>query len=205
MNASSRFRRVQVAIVTVGMAVVLAACGDSATTEAGSAASVPAAGEAAPPVQPATSQPVGSRGEAQAGADHFFRNLIASAPPADSDGPEALAAWDHLPKSQQAKLSDDGSGSLHAGLAGFLEIALGPDDTFTAEMQEFDEMIRQAVFSVSISGPGGATELSVTFKRTTCDLAASTSGASSTNVAGTEACQKQNVQPWKIVKFEKLG
>jgi hypothetical protein len=205
MNASSRFQRVLATIVAVGVAVVLAACGDSAATEAGSAASEPAVPEQAAAEEVTASQPVGSRGEAQAGADHFFESLIASAPPADPDGPEAQAAWDHLPKSRQTKLSEDGSGSLHAGMAGYLEIDVGPDDMFMAELQEFDEMIRQAVFSVSISGPGGAIELSVTFKRTTCDLAASTSGASSSNVAGTEACQKQNVQPWKIVKFKKLG
>ena len=205
MKAFTKIRTIERAILILGLAVFFAACGEAAATDDGAATSEPAASEQAAAEEVTATQPVGSRGEAQAGADHFFRNLIASAPPADPDGPEAQAAWDHLPKSRQAKLSEDGSGSLHAGMAGFLEIAVGPDDTFTTEMQEFDEMIRQAVFAVSISGSGGAAELSVTFLRTTCDLAASSSGASSTNVAGTEACQKQNVQPWKIVKFEKLG
>ncbi len=205
MKAFTSFRIVKQAILILGLALFVAACGEAAATETDSAASDPVAAEAAASEQVTSGQPTGSRGEAQAGADHFFQNLIASAPSADPSGPEAQAAWDHLPKSRQAKLSEDGSGSMHAGIASYLEIDVGPDDTFTAEMQEFDEMIRQAVFAVSISGPGRAVELSVTFLRTTCDLAASTSGASSTNVAGTEACQKQNVQPWKIVKFKKTG
>ena len=107
-----RLRKFLPALLPVALVFVLSACGGDKTGSTGSEAAAGSGQETG-----GASQAAGPGGDAQAGVEHFLQNFVASAPPADPDGPEAQAAWDHLPNSRQAKLSEAGASSLHAGIA----------------------------------------------------------------------------------------
>ncbi len=188
------------ALLTVALVFVAAACGGgepgAADGEAPAVASVVQGTDGASPA-------AGPRGDAQAGVEHFLRNFVASVSPADPDGPEAQAAWDHLPKSRQAKLSEGEAASLHAGMAGFLDLELQAGETLAAELEQYDELTRVAVFRVQVVGSAPPVARILTLKKTVCDQGFATAGSVNKETLG--KCEEANVQPWKITRVETPG
>ncbi|MDP6823824.1 MAG: hypothetical protein QF554_11110 [Dehalococcoidia bacterium] len=187
------------ALLLVALASILNACGGAETKAADSEASTSA--EAGLEQETGGSSPAAGPGaDAQVGVEHFLQNFVASAPPADPDGPEAQAAWDHLPKSRQAKLSEGEAASLHAGMSGFLELELQSDETLAAELEQYDELIREAVFRIRVVGRDEPVERILTLKKTVCDQGFATAGSVNKETLG--RCEEANVQPWKITRVE---
>lgn len=180
------------ALVAVVLLAVLAACGGNGGEAADAGASTQGT-DGSP-------RATGPGADAQDGMEHFLRNFAASAPPADPDGPEAQAAWDHLPNSRQAKLSEGDAGSLHAGMAGFLDITLAAGETLAAELEQYDELTREAVFRVRVVGAEPPIERILTLKKTVCDQGFATAGSVNKETLG--KCEEANVQPWKITRVK---
>ncbi len=187
----SKFSR---ALLLVGLVFVLFACGgyDNDAAESETPAG-PAQGTSG------SSQAAGPGADAHAGVEHFLQNFVASAPPADPDGPEAQAAWDHLPKSRQSKLGDDAT-SLHAGISQYLDVELQPGETLAAEVEQYDELIREAVIRIHVVGADPPVERVLTVTKTVCDQGFATAGSVNKETLG--KCEEANVQPWKVTRVE---
>ena len=186
-----QLRKFLPALLPVALVFVLSACGGDKTGSTGSEAAAGSGQETG-----GSSQAAGPGGDAQAGVEHFLQNFVASAPPADPDGPEAQAAWDYLPNSRQAKLSEAGASSLHAGIAEYLDLELQPGETLAAELEQFDELTRVAVFRIQVVGADPPVERVLTVKKTVCDQGFATAGSVNKETLG--KCEEANVQPWKI-------
>jgi hypothetical protein len=185
------------ALLAVGLFLVLAACGGDETGVADSDAPGSAAGAQD---NGGSSQAAGPGADAHVGVEHFLQNFVASAPPADPDGPEAQAAWDHLPNSRQAKLSEGDASSLHAGIADYLDLQLQSGETLEAELEQYDELIREAVFRIHVVGRDQPVERILILKKTVCDQGFATAGSVNKETLG--KCEEANVQPWKITRVE---
>lgn len=184
-----QLRKFLPALLPVALVFVLAACGGDETGSAGSGQETGGSSQAA-----------GPGADAQVGVEHFLQNFVASAPPADPDGSEAQAAWDHIPKSRQAKLSEGDATSLHAGIAEYLDLELQPGETLAAELEQYDELIREAVFRIQVVGRDSPVERILTLKKTVCDQGFATAGSVNKETLG--KCEEANIQPWKITRVK---
>ena len=131
----------------------------------------------------------------------FINDVIASAPARDEEGLAAARALSRLPRSEQRRLGDSETFSLHEGLLDFLQIDDVPDGPPMVQILEDDPLTKQAKAQITFS-VGSHDEIRIVeLERTIC--------LAGNNVrSAADSCKADNLtlygdeEPWKIGAME---
>jgi hypothetical protein len=138
----------------------------------------------------------------------FINDVIASAPARDEEGLAAARALSRLPRSEQRRLGDSETFSLHEGLLDFLQIDDVPDGPPMVQILEEDPLTKQAKAQITFS-VGSHDEIRIVeLERTIC-LGSRRLPLAGNNVrSAADSCKADNLtlygdeEPWKIGAME---